>query len=176
MRKVTQISIPFWLVELAGIAVIILLASAVHAQALAPAGAELPNAPVLAPASAPAPTAALARRILSVDNLSIAYDAASRLVLDPWSTARALGRGGTEANLPPQIADHPGMMVAYGAAYMGASWLVARELRRHAGRSGRWLARGIFAEDGTYDLDAVVRNFQVRRAAAAPLGAVYKFN
>jgi hypothetical protein len=100
-------------------------------------------------------------RFLSADNVVMAYDGVARLVLDPWSTRRVLGRGGAEGNLPPQIANHPATMVGYGAAVMAVEWLGARELRRHGHKR---IARMIFAIDGSYDEYSVVKNFQIQRS------------
>lgn len=136
MRK-----IPFWLIELAGIALILLLASTLHAQAL-------PDAPT--------------PHILSADHIAFAYAAVGRLALDPWSTNRALGRGAVEQELPPQIANHPAMMVTYGAAVMGAEWLGAYELRKHGHHR---LARMIYVIDGSRNMELVVNNFEIQRAA-----------
>ena len=149
--------------------------------ASAAAGAQaIPDAPTPQTARAAGfaptrPAAAQRSPTLTPDHALLAFDATARLILDPWSTSRAISRGGYEENLPPQIADHPGMMVAYGAAVIGAEWLAARELRRHAGEPGRWIARGMFLGDGTYELHAVVGNLEIRRVAEPP-GTVYKFN
>src|SRR5271155_3137327 len=133
---ITIVSLLLW-------AIIISLATRVmHAQAL-------PDAPT--------------PHILSADHIALAYDAVGRLVLDPWSTNRALGRGGYETELPPPIANHPAMMVTYGAAVLAAEWLGAHELRKHGHPK---LARMIFAVDGSMDMYASVNNFRIQRAAA----------
>lgn len=64
-RKITQIPIQFWLVELAGIVVILLLASAVHAQTQATELPDSPDSPGASASSAIFPDSSMVRSLLS---------------------------------------------------------------------------------------------------------------
>lgn len=142
MRK-----IPFWLIELAGIALILLLASTIHAQAL-------PDAPT--------------PHILSANHIAIAYDATAR-ILDVVSTNQFLGRGGHEVIMPPTIVNHPALDLAMEASVITVEQLGAHILRKHGYPR---LARMVAAIDGSCVMATAIHNFEIQRAAtAANVGA-----